>query len=133
MKETQKSVHGWCKAMFPGYVGVKGRAVALIEEAVELSIAAGVPYDTIRAAVEVPILKETVRMGSGQSWNPNADREEVADVLVCVYAYAEEAGYDAHQELDEKMELNRSRSMEYYAKKTAEKMDKGFILPPPIR
>lgn len=129
MKETQKSVHGWCIDTFPRHVGLPGRAIATLEEAVELAIAAGIDEETILAAVKVPIQKEKVRVANGERGKPREDAEEVADVLLCVYAYAEEAGYDAHEELDLKMAQNRSRGKEYYAKKTAAKEELGFILP----
>ena len=128
--ETQKPVYDWCTSMFPKHVGTKGRAVALVEEAVELALAAGVNADVIQAAVKVPMLKELIRLSNGErSSHQREDAEEIADVLVCVYAYAEEAGYDAHDELDKKMAINRSRPKEYYAAKTAQKEDLGFILP----
>jgi NTP pyrophosphatase (non-canonical NTP hydrolase) len=128
--ETQKSVHEWCKATFTRHIGVKGRAVALVEEAVELALACGVDSKAIKSVVEVPIIKESIRLFNGErKWHDREDAEEVADVLLCLYAYAEEAGYDAHKELDEKMALNRTRSKEYYANKTAEKEDWGYILP----
>jgi NTP pyrophosphatase (non-canonical NTP hydrolase) len=57
-----------------------------------------------------------------------SDAGEVADVLLCTYAYAEEAGIDSHKELNDKMRENRSRAAEYYAAKTAQKEDMGFIL-----
>jgi hypothetical protein len=130
MIETQKSVHEWCKATFPRHVGLQGRAIALIEEAVELALACGTPRDAIEASVRVPILKEDIRLKIGErNWHQREDAEEVADVLLCLYAYAEEAGYSAHQELDDKMEINRSRTAEYYAKKTAQKEELGGINP----
>jgi NTP pyrophosphatase (non-canonical NTP hydrolase) len=130
MVETQKSIHEWCKATFPKHIGEQGRAVALLEEAVELALAAGVKEDAIMAAVKVPILKETIRVSTGERERKyDDDLEEMADVLLCLYAYAEERGGDAHAELDRKMVINRGRSTEYYAKKTAHKQELGFILP----
>lgn len=130
MVETQKSIHEWCKATFPRHVGKQGRAVALLEEAVELALACGVESDAIFAAVRVPILKEAIRVSTGErEHHPDNDLEEVADVLLCLYAYAEERGCDAHAELDNKMAVNRTRTAEYYAQKTARKEELGFILP----
>lgn len=129
-EETQKSVHEWCKATFSHYVGVKGRAVALLEEAVELALGCGMDEATIEAVVKVPILKEKILMANGErNWSSEDDEGEVADVLLCLYAYAEEANHDAHVALDRKMAVNRSRGAEYYAKKTAQKEELGFILP----
>jgi hypothetical protein len=130
--ENQKSIHEWCKDTFPRHVGTKGRAIALIEEAVELGIAAGLSLKEIQSAVDVPIFKLAEQTQAGPL---ESDAGEVADVLLCLYAYAEEAGYDAHKELDAKMRTNRSRPKEYYAAKTAHKEDLGFILPdaPPRR
>jgi hypothetical protein len=130
MTETQKSVYQWCKATFPKFAGLKGRAIALVEEAVELALAAGVNPEAIRAAANVPILKEEETHWTALAV-PNRDAEEVADALLCVYAYAEEAGYDAHRELDEKMALNRGRPQEYYDGKTAHKEELGYVLPAP--
>lgn len=127
MVETQKSIHEWCKATFPRHAGIKGRAVALVEEAVELAIAAGLDAETISAAVMTPMRKEVMRLARGEA--PGGQAEEIADVLLCLYAYAEEAGIDSHQELDQKMAINRNRSAEYYAQKTARKEELGFILP----
>jgi NTP pyrophosphatase (non-canonical NTP hydrolase) len=124
--ETQQSIHQWCKETFPRHVGVKGRAVALIEEAIELGLAGGLTIEEILAAVNTPIYK----LAEATADTPmESDAGEVADVLLCLYAYAQEAGHDAHAELDKKMAVNRSRSKEYYAKKTAHKEDLGFLLP----
>lgn len=153
MAETQKSVHEWCKTTFSRFAGLQGRATALLEEAVELALTAGLSSETIYATARVPILKEAARAKSGWPtiqcrkcaaffWVPdgcacgehkpfnsmtgkNGDAEEIADVMICVYACAEEAGYDARKELDEKMALNRSRPAEYYAEKTARKEELG--------
>jgi len=122
MSETQKSVHEWCKVTFPRFMGQQGRATAVLEEAVELALAAGVNTETIYATVRVPIMKESTR-------NQANAPEEIADVLVSLYSCAEEMGLDAHAELGKKMELNRSRPTEYYAEKTAQKEGLGYILP----
>jgi NTP pyrophosphatase (non-canonical NTP hydrolase) len=107
-------------------VGTKGRAVALVEEVIELAIAAGLSLKEIDAAVATPI-KKVAEMTQADVME--SDAGEVADVLLCLYAYAEEAGYDAHKELDAKMRINRSRTKEYYAAKTAHKENLGFLLP----
>lgn len=124
--ETQKTIHEWCKDTFPRHVGKKGRAIALLEEAAELALAAGVGFEAIRQAVEVPIKKHIARIDAGVELE--SDAGEVADVLLCLYAYAEEGSIDSHGELDAKMRENRSRPTSYYAAKTAAKEALGFIL-----
>lgn len=124
--ETQQTIHEWCKETFPRHVGKKGRAIALLEESAELALAAGVSFEAIRQAVEVPMKKHIIREMRNEPLE--SDAGEVADVLLCLYAYAQEAGYDAHKELDSKMATNRTRTIEYYANKTAQKEDLGFIL-----
>lgn len=124
--ETQQTIHEWCKATFPRHVGKKGRAIALLEEAAELALAAGVGFDAIRQAVEVPMKKHIIREMRNEPME--SDAGEVADVLLCLYAYAEEGSIDSHRELDAKMAENRSRPTEYYAAKTAAKEELGFIL-----
>lgn len=123
MRETQESVFHWCDATFPRHRGKQGRATALVEEAVELCLAAGMSPEDIRAAVEVPMKKARLRPET------ESDAGEVADVLICLYSYAEEVGFDAHEELDTKMAKNRTRSAEFYAKKTDQKVALGMKLP----
>jgi NTP pyrophosphatase (non-canonical NTP hydrolase) len=128
--ETQKSVHSWCVATFPRYASKKGHALALLSEAVELALAAGLAaglaFDTIRRAVEVPIIKHLNRLTEGEPLE--SDAGEVADVLVNVYAYAEEAGIDAQAELDKKMKENRQRLGDHYAAKTAQAEALGLVI-----
>jgi hypothetical protein len=119
-EETQQSVFEWCRDTFPRHAGIKGRAIALIEEAVELGVAAGLSDEEIRAAVEVPLKKAKMRS------EDESDRGEVGDVLICVLAYAGERGFDAYDEMVKKMIVNRSRTKEYYATKTSEKESLGM-------
>lgn len=121
--ETQSSVYRWCKDTFPEFKGLKGRATALVEEAVELCLAAGMTKEEIEAAVSVPLQKANLRK------EDESDRGEIADVQICVWAYAEEAGFSAQHETDKKMEINRSRPPEYYEMKTKQKKELGMKLP----
>lgn len=126
MKETQESVYQWTKDTFPRHVGVHGRAVALVEEAVELALAAGLTAEDIYDTVRIPIQKAVSDIIERKP--QESDRGEIADVLICVYAYAAEAGFDSQEALDDKMAVNRSRSKEYYDAKTQKKHDMGLPL-----
>lgn len=124
--ENQKSVHEWCVTLFPRYASKKGHIIAMIGEVVELALAAGLGFDTIRRAVEVPIMKHLNRVAEGEPLE--SDAGELADVLINVYAYAEQAGLDAQVELDKKMRANRQHMAEYYAGKTTQNEALGLVL-----
>lgn len=52
--------------------------------------------------------------------------DEAADVLACLYAYADQQRFDLLCALDQKMDLNRSRPQAYYDKKSRKKKQLGI-------
>ena len=126
--ENQVTVHSWVKDVFPEWSGVRARALAIVEEAVELALATGLTKPEIESAVNLPCVKEFKRIAADPNYKPEDPRGEVADVYINVLAYAEEAGFDAKKELDAKMKKNRSRSKEHYRAKTAQKKALGLKL-----
>jgi NTP pyrophosphatase (non-canonical NTP hydrolase) len=125
--ETQQTVNAWVHDCFPEWSGPRARALAIIEEAVELALATGLSTEEIKSAVDLPIIKETMRR-LDPDYVPEGPDGEVADTLLNVLAYAEEIKVDAHKALNEKMKINRSRPKEHYLKKTAEKKALGLKL-----
>lgn len=129
--ETQQSVSQWCRDVFPEYLGLDNRSIAVLEEAVELALGCGVTPETIRSVIEVPIRKEIER-----GWQPGSqpDRanleEEVGDLQINLFAIAEEAGIRTQGALNAKMEKNRSRPLEYYRAKSQRKVEMGLRLQP---
>jgi NTP pyrophosphatase (non-canonical NTP hydrolase) len=125
--ETQQSLSRWVRDTFPEYQGKYNRFVALLEEVAELGLEVGVSPETIRRVIEIPIRKETERGNIGDRERDPADLyEEVGDVLMNVYAFAEEAGIEAQAALDAKMSKNRARPLSYYQAKTAQKRELGL-------
>jgi hypothetical protein len=122
MNETQETVSTWSSNAFPLYHGKKNKAIACLEEAVELAMASGCTPADVRRVIEVPIHKEIMR---GVDGDP---QEECADLLSCVYAYAGDSNFSVHESLDMKMALNRSRPDSYYHAKVAYKQDLGLGL-----
>lgn len=118
--ETPQTVHEWVDKTFPDYATKGRRALAMIEETVELGLAAGLTSEDIMKAVLVPILKQKERNEAGD------DAEELGDVLLSVYAYGGVAKIDAHAELDKKMAINRKRPDEYYRMKNKQKKELGM-------
>lgn len=128
-RETQKSTSQWIKDTFPEYQGKENRFVALLEEVVELGLEAGVSPETIRNVIEIPIRKEIERGNTGdRERNPLDLCEEVGDVLMNVFSFAEEAGIEAQVALDAKMYKNRLRPASYYRMKTQQKKNLGMPL-----
>lgn len=128
MMETQKSIYTWIKRVFPEWKGARGRALAIVEESTELALAAGLNPEEIQTAVDMVVAKHNERVAAGEPLE--SDEGEVADVLLCVYAYAEERSMDAQEVLDEKMAKNRAKPDEHYFAKTRQKRNLGLALEP---
>lgn len=128
LDETQQTVNAWVHECFPEWAGPRGRALAVVEEAIELALATGLTKDEIQSAVEVPIQKEMLRREADPNYKPEAVEGEIADTLLNVLAYAEEVGVNAHAALNAKMCINRSRPKEHYLAKTKQKKDLGLKL-----
>lgn len=121
MREDQHTVYEWTKTAFPGLDNQTARTVAVLEEAIELAVAAGLKPERILNVVNVTLAKV-----HKQKNFPGNDQEETADLLSCIYAYAGQRKFDAHEELDNKMVINRGRPLSYYREKTASKVAAGL-------
>lgn len=126
--ETQASIYTWIKRVFPEWRGARGRALALVEEVTELALAAGLSPEDAQTAVNMVISKHNTRVAAGEPLE--SDEGEVADVYLCLLAYAEERGMDAQAVLDEKMLKNRAKPDEHYFAKTRQKRSLGLALEP---
>ena len=120
--ETQRSVHQWTNEVYPQYSTKERRAIALIEEAVELGLAAGLNVEDIHNVVQLPITKFEKTGDRGD------DGEELGDVMLCVYAYGGQTEKDAHEELDKKMRHNRSKPLQHFQAKYQKKLEQGLEL-----
>lgn len=114
MKEDQESVSAWALETF-GPRDVQYRALMVLEEALELCAASGVPRD-VRDDYINHVLTKIARQSE-----PGVLKEEAADVLSTLYAFASAAEFDVHAALDQKMAFNRTRPKSYYDAKTEEK------------
>ncbi len=126
--ETQQSVHEWVKRVFPEWSGIKGRALAIVEEAVELGLAAGLSSSEIQSAVNLSVGQHIRRFDAGAT--PESDEGEVADVQLNLWAYAEERGIDVQAAVDKKMARNRAKPDSAYHEKT--KLKKSYGLAPSV-
>jgi NTP pyrophosphatase (non-canonical NTP hydrolase) len=126
--ETPETVGTWVERVFPEWSGPKGRALAVVEEAVELALAAGLPSAQIQTAVNLSVSQHIRRFDVGVT--PESDEGEVADCLLNIYAYAYQRGIDPQTALDKKMAKNRAKSDEEYRAKTALKRKLGLVLEP---
>jgi hypothetical protein len=121
--ETQETAGNWCIETFPEYNTLENRSLAILEETVELVVATGgFTPDQIREAVNAVLTK------CSQQTNASSVPEEAADVQLCLYALAVQQKFDVHRETDKKMQLNRSRPLEYYQMKTQQKRKAGLRL-----
>jgi NTP pyrophosphatase (non-canonical NTP hydrolase) len=124
--ETPQSVYEWIKATFPEWKGTPGRALAVVEETVELALAAGLQPEQLQTAVDLAVQKFRARESAGEP--PESDEGEVADTLLCLYAYAYERGIDPFEALEKKMKKNRSKPLSHFQAKTREKKKLGLAL-----
>ena len=126
--ECQESIHNWVHDVFPEWSGVRARALAIVEEAIELAFATGLSYHEMRSAIDMVAQKEVQRALDDPNYKPEDPKGEIADVYINVLAYAEEAGFDARKAMNEKMKKNRSRPKEHYLAKTEAKKKLGLQL-----
>lgn len=121
-RETQESITAWCDVFPPKPVGeVELRIVRLLEEVVELAVAAGVDRARLLEVVNICFDK------SAPDWGREDEIPgEAADVLIALYCLATRAGFDLHAVVDARMIRNRARPAEYYARKTAAKAELGL-------
>jgi hypothetical protein len=125
--ETQKSVHAWVSETFPEWSGPQGRALAIIEEAVELGLTAGLSKEKIQSAVNLSVGQAERRAAAGTP--VEADEGEVADIQLNLWTYAEERGFSAQDAVDKKMAKNRLKPLEQYKAKTKLKRELGLQIP----
>lgn len=125
--ETPETVGLWVRRVFPEWSGAKGRALAVVEEAVELGLAAGLTKQQIQSAVDLS-LGQHERRSAQIGYVPESDEGEVADCMLNVYAYAYERNIDPQAALDKKMVKNRAKPDEQYHAKTALKKNLGLAL-----
>ena len=125
--ETPESVGTWVQRVFPEWAGAKGRALAVVEEAIELALAAGLPKHQILSAVNLSFGQHDRRTAE-PNYVPESDEGEVGDCLLNIYAYAYQRNIDPQAALDKKMAKNRAKSDEEYHVKTALKRKMGLVL-----
>lgn len=116
----------WITATFPEWKG-PGRALAVVEEAVELALAAGLNKEQIQSAVDLSTGQHDCRVAAGIA--PEALQGEVADLLLNVYALAEDNCFDANEAMTQKMKHNRAKPIEAYREKTKLKRGLGLKIP----
>lgn len=119
-QETQATVSKWSIATFKDN-SPQCRARMVLEEAIELCLASGVTRQQVNKFTENCSWRISL-----QEYKSDVGGE-VADVLATLYVYSTVVGIDAHQELDGKMELNRSRPQEYYDDKMKIKEAAGCV------
>lgn len=106
MAETQESVGEWRQATFGRADPHSPRmALRLLEEAVELAVAAGADGFDVEELVE-KALERAARKKRGVV----AIAKEIGDVGVTLYAAAEVYGCDAAAQIDAVMRVNRART-----------------------
>jgi NTP pyrophosphatase (non-canonical NTP hydrolase) len=125
--ETPETVGTWVQEVFPEWSGAKGRALAVIEEAVELGQAAGLTEQQIQSAVNLSFNQHRSRTAQ-IGYVPESDEGEVADCMLNIFAYAYQRGIDPQAALDKKMTKNRAKPIEQYRAKTALKKMLGLAL-----
>jgi len=125
--ETPETVGRWVQEAFPEWAGAKGRALAIVEEAIELAIAAGLTKEQIQSAVNLSTGQHERRI-QDPNYVAESDEGEVADTMLNVYAYAYVRGIDLQAALDKKMAKNRAKPIEQYRAKTKLKKNLGLAL-----
>src|SRR5271157_2986835 len=125
--ETPETVGTWVQRVFPEWSGPKGRALAVVEEAVELGLAAGLTKDQIQSAINLSFNQHDSRSTTA-GYVPESDEGEVADCLLNLYAYCFQRGIDPQAALDKKMAGNRAKPDEQYKAKTELKKRLGLAL-----
>lgn len=108
--ETQASVGAWAMGLAP-HAGEHPAALAcrLLQEAVELCIAAGAKDSEIDDAVDEEIVKASKRRELGCRKSNAEIAKEAADVQILAWVFAQGLGFDLAQAADAKMVVNRSR------------------------
>ena len=123
-RETQISVSAWCE-VFPPLPDARQelhkRVVRLLEEAVELAVAAGINRERVLEVARICWDKS-----AGEFANVDRVPEEAADVLITLYTLATRHGFELHDLLDAKMAVNRSRPATYYQVKQLQKREQGL-------
>jgi hypothetical protein len=109
--ETQESIGRWAVESFGGEMGLTPRhCIRLLEEVMELCLAAGASLDEIDVAVVAQARKCCQRLNrSGRSPEPAKVPCEMADCAIVLDTLAHRAGIDLQAEKDAKMKINRSR------------------------
>jgi hypothetical protein len=117
--ETQQTIGNWARATFPGGDDLSPRhCVRLLEEVVELCLAAGARYRDIHVAVASVLEKDGAVMSllggvmdvAGGTCDPGKVPEEMADCAIVLDVLAERRGVDLRAEVDIKMARNRKRT-----------------------
>jgi hypothetical protein len=106
--ETQETIGTWAKETFPGGDDLSPRhAIRLLEEVVELCLAAGARPHAIRgAALGVLGHREDHR---SYAESPDKVAFEIADVEIVLRVLAHRRGVNLQAYVDRKMQVNRSR------------------------
>ena len=97
--ETPESIVQWCKDTFPQYQSREMLAIAILEEAIELAVAVGVPKSEIALQCLDGTRKPVSEPFPG----------EVADLGINLLSFAAHEGIDLSQAMNDKMKKNRER------------------------
>ena len=118
--ENQESVCRWCNEHYPDETK-KTSVFNLLEEVIELAVAAGVEINDINRIASISYNKSVADLGK------SADvPKELGDVQISLYSLAGIWGYDALQCCDEKMASNRERSTDESKARLEAKKNKGL-------
>jgi NTP pyrophosphatase (non-canonical NTP hydrolase) len=114
-RETQATIGQWARETFPGGDDLSPRhCFRLLEEVVELCLAAGASHDDVYVTAD--IAGEAARKKSGAGYlesrteTPERIAEEMADCAIVLDVLAERRGIDLRAEVDKKMIRNRRRA-----------------------
>ena len=118
--DDQKSITSWGEKHYPG-MEASNAIKDLFEETTELAAAANV--------CTLDELLDVVRKSWKKSDKGNAEDipGEIGDVLICAHWAASKLGYDSQKELNRKMKVNRTKTVEESQARLAKKrklMDK---------
>ena len=113
MAETQASITEWMEATFPGADPASPRkALRLMEEVVELCLAAGAAPSAIRETVISTLHKCCDKVQDDHESRPLPDKVpgEAADVAIILNGFASTRRFVLQDEIDDKMKINRGRT-----------------------
>jgi NTP pyrophosphatase (non-canonical NTP hydrolase) len=125
MPETQRSCYELTAELFPEYVRVESRVVALMEEVFELAFLEGFSTGRILQLLQTVSRKCTEQKEAGTQ---EEFQGEAGDIFFCLLTYAETRGFDLQKAMEEKVAAVRAKPVGYYAEKVKAKIAAGLVL-----